>query len=299
MIPNLHHLQLFYYVAKAKGISGAVKIIPYGIQQPAVSQQMAQLEKEIGAELFRRRPFELTPAGERLFTFVSRFFDNIENEMAMVKDSSGIRIRFGCPAFISSNYFPEFISTVLKKYPQIRPQITELNGYESYNELVNRQIDVSLSFGNLPHSKAVTVKNILTLPMSLIVPASHRFVKNGFWAKSDFKDEKWIAVQQKSGGTQELLEGLTKLGISPEFSASTNSIEAALKYVELNIGIALIVTPPAEILKQFKIKALPAEELFGKVSLSIAWLNDSSINAKMLDFIYSAAKELSSRQSLK
>lgn len=296
MIPNLHHLQLFYYVAKAKGISGAVKIIPYGIQQPAISQQMAQLEKEIGSELFRRRPFELTPAGERLYTFLARFFDNIENEMAMVKDSSGIRIRFGCPAFISSNYFPEFMSVILKKYPQIRPQITELNGYESYNELVNRQIDVSLSFGNLPHSKTATVKNILTLPMSVIVPANHKFAKAGFWAKADFRNEKWIAIQEKSGGIQELLEGLTRMGISPEFSASTNSIEAALKYVELGIGIVLMVTPPPEILKLFKVKALPAEDIFGKVSFSIAWLNDSSISAKMLDFIYSTAKDISARQ---
>lgn len=49
---NLHHLELFYYVAKAKGISQAVKIIPYGIQQPAVSQQLMKLEDSLGVKLF-------------------------------------------------------------------------------------------------------------------------------------------------------------------------------------------------------------------------------------------------------
>ena len=32
---NIHHLELFYYVAKFGGISEAVRNMPYGIQQPA------------------------------------------------------------------------------------------------------------------------------------------------------------------------------------------------------------------------------------------------------------------------
>ena len=46
--PNLHHLELFYYVAKYGGITPAVRKMPYGIQQPAVSGQMLQLERELG-----------------------------------------------------------------------------------------------------------------------------------------------------------------------------------------------------------------------------------------------------------
>src|SRR5215831_13159259 len=42
---NVHHLELFYYVAKHGGIMPAVRNIPYGIQQPAVSAQVAQLEE--------------------------------------------------------------------------------------------------------------------------------------------------------------------------------------------------------------------------------------------------------------
>ena len=42
---NIHHLELFYYVARHGGITEAVRNIPYGIQQPAVSGQVAQLEE--------------------------------------------------------------------------------------------------------------------------------------------------------------------------------------------------------------------------------------------------------------
>ena len=49
---NVHHLKLFCYVAKHGGISAAVRHIPYGIQQPAVSGQMRQLEGDVGEKLF-------------------------------------------------------------------------------------------------------------------------------------------------------------------------------------------------------------------------------------------------------
>ena len=64
---NIHHLELFYYVARHGGIMPAVRNIPYGIQQPAVSAQVAQLEEFLGVTLFQRRPFALTPEGEASF----------------------------------------------------------------------------------------------------------------------------------------------------------------------------------------------------------------------------------------
>ena len=52
---NIHHLELFYYVARHRGISEAVRNMPYGIQQPAVSAQLLQLEDHLGVTLFQRR----------------------------------------------------------------------------------------------------------------------------------------------------------------------------------------------------------------------------------------------------
>ena len=56
----------------------AVRNIPYGIQQPAVSAQVAQLEEYLGVTLFQRRPFVLTPPGEKLYAFVKPFFANLD-----------------------------------------------------------------------------------------------------------------------------------------------------------------------------------------------------------------------------
>jgi hypothetical protein len=44
---NIRSLQLFYYVARHGGVSQAAKHMPYGIQQPALSEQMIELEQQL------------------------------------------------------------------------------------------------------------------------------------------------------------------------------------------------------------------------------------------------------------
>ena len=75
---NLHHLELFYYVARHGGISRAVRHMPYGIQQPAVSGQVLLLEQDLNTKLFDRRPFRLTTDGQELYDFVRPFFQDVE-----------------------------------------------------------------------------------------------------------------------------------------------------------------------------------------------------------------------------
>ncbi len=70
---NVHHIELFYYVAKHEGIVAACRQMPYGIQQPAVSAQVASLEKQLGVRLFERSLFRLTPAGKALYEFAAPF----------------------------------------------------------------------------------------------------------------------------------------------------------------------------------------------------------------------------------
>lgn len=290
MNANLHHLELFYYVAKAKGVTQAAKIIPYGVQQPAISQQMKRLEEDLGVPLFERRPFSLTPAGERLFKFLAKFFDNVDAELSSLKDGAGIRFRIGCPSIISSRYLSGLIRELVAKRPDLRPCVFELDGMANVSALLGREVDVAISFSIPERSAAMEAKLLYELPMCLLVPESHRFVEKGFWPKSDFASERWIAIQEASGGTQELRVGLTQYGLSPEYSVSTNSIEAALDYVELGLGIALMAQPPTDMLKGRPLAAIPCPEVFGSLRLSIAWLKDCHIEDEVLEGFASSAR---------
>ena len=72
MTTNLEYYKVFYYVAKLGRITDAA--IKLNISQPAVSQSLKQLEKQLGTMLFARTPkgVKLTPEGEVLFSYVSQ-----------------------------------------------------------------------------------------------------------------------------------------------------------------------------------------------------------------------------------
>jgi DNA-binding transcriptional LysR family regulator len=292
MTANLHHLQLFYYVARARGVSAAVKIIPWGIQQPAISQQLTQLEAELGVKLFVRRPFSLTPAGDKLLHFIQPFFEQLDTELAGLRQNAGVRIRFGCPLVISAHYLPELIAQVSSKCPELQPHVTELEGVKVFTALLDREIDVAIAFVPPPRTKSVEIHHLLTLPHCLIVPADHPFSREGFWPKTDFSRVRWIALQEPTGGTSDLREGLSRLGLVPEFAAGTNSIEAALNYVARGIGLALMAQPPADLLTHRRLVAIPATELFGEAHLTMAWRHDLETSGRLVREILTAAKEL-------
>ncbi len=289
---NLHHLRLFHYVADAKGISAAVKLIPYGIQQPAISQQLRQLEGALGVKLFERRPFSLTLPGERLYKFTTKAFNDLELTLRSFQDGADIRFRVACPSIISVNFLPKIISPLLKEFPYLRPHIMEIEGNAIFAALLNKNIDIAISMADLPRSKLILATKIISLPLALIVPENHKFVQQGFWPKSDFATEQWIAIQEETGGVDDLKNGLSNLGIIPEFSASTNSIEAAFNYISMGIGIALMALPPASMLENRKLKAIPVPDEFGSLNINVLRLRNNNMETRILNHFIKSARQI-------
>src|SRR5271170_416829 len=122
---NVHHLELFYYVARHGGIMEAVRNIPYGIQQPAVSSQISQLEEFLGVTLFRRRPFSLTPAGDKLYGFILPFFTNLEKIGDELQGGQARHIRIGASTIVLREYLPELFRDVRKKFPGLKMSLRE------------------------------------------------------------------------------------------------------------------------------------------------------------------------------
>src|SRR5512138_2294786 len=111
---NIHHLELFYYVARHGGITEAVRNIPYGIQQPAVSGQVAQLEEYLGTVLFQRRPFALTQAGDKLYKFIQPFFANLQTVASELQGGKARNIRIGASTIVLRDHLPELCQRVRK-----------------------------------------------------------------------------------------------------------------------------------------------------------------------------------------
>src|SRR5512138_2341764 len=106
---NIHHLELFYFVAGDGGITEAVRNIPYGIQQPAVSGQVAQLEEYLGVTLFQRRPFALTAQGQKLYKYIEPFFSGLDELAAELQGGQARQIRLGASTVVLREHLPPFL----------------------------------------------------------------------------------------------------------------------------------------------------------------------------------------------
>src|SRR5947199_7075004 len=109
---NIHHLELFYYVARHGGITEAVRNIPYGIQQPAMSGQVIQLEEFLGVTLFQRRPFTLTSAGQELYCFIQPFFNNLNSVADKLRGGVSQQMRIGASEIVLRDYLPPVLQAV-------------------------------------------------------------------------------------------------------------------------------------------------------------------------------------------
>ena len=169
---NIHHLELFYHVARNGGISRAARAMPYGIQQPAISGQILQLEAEIGAKLFERTPFRLTPAGEELWAAVAPFFDGLERLPERIARRLQPRLALGAAEFILSEHLPRIVDRIRAKAEGFRLGLR--SGYQQQLEawLLEGQLDVAITPVDRKPNPALRHAKLVALPLVLAVPAS-------------------------------------------------------------------------------------------------------------------------------
>src|SRR5215472_9074466 len=165
---NPHQLELFYHVAKFKGVSRAARHMPYGIQQPSVSAQVIALERDLGVTLYERRPFKLTPAGEELFRFVEPFFSRIAEVREKLQGAA--RIRIGASPIVFRDYLPPVIEALRRQFPGLNMILRALNQPQLIDNLERDELDVVISLIPDDLGHGVQAVEIITLPLILLAP---------------------------------------------------------------------------------------------------------------------------------
>ena len=241
---NIHHLELFYFVARHGGISEAVRNIPYGIQQPAVSGQILQLEDFLGVTLFQRRPFALSPAGEKLYRYIEPFFANLDALTTEIQGGTVHQIRIGASEVVLRDHLPEFARNVRQKFPNLKIALRE--GYHPQLEgwLANQEIDLAVTVVEKKLSRGISAVTLTELPLILLVEKNSRYTSAEQLWKQDRIAEPLICLPAAEPVSKYFQHGLQQRGIDwfPSFEAS--SLALITTYVANGFGIGLAVALP-------------------------------------------------------
>jgi DNA-binding transcriptional LysR family regulator len=288
---NIHHLELFYYVARHGGISQAVRNIPYGIQQPAVSGQIAQLEEYLGTPLFHRRPFSLTPPGEKLYRFIEPFFSRIGAVATDLQGGTMHQVRIGASDIILRDHLPELLAAARRKFPQLK--ITLREGYQPELEamLEQQEIDVAVTLIEKKSPAGIHSQALVELPLILLVPKESPLASAEELWRRDRIAEPLICMPASEAICKKFQQGLARRGVDWFPGIEVTSLDLIESYVTNGLGIGLTVSIP-KTKPSPKVRAL-ALDGFAPVVAGMLWRGKPSASLQvLLDEIQGRARRL-------
>src|SRR6266404_641440 len=288
---NIHHLELFYYVARHGGITGAVRNIPYGIQQPAVSGQVAQLEEYLGVTLFQRRPFALTPAGERLYRFIQPFFSGLDGMASELQGGTARQIRIGASTTVLRDHLPQLFQSVRKKFPNLKIALRE--GYQAELEslLQKEELDLAITLIEKKSAPGIHSVALLELPLVLLVEQNSKITSADQLWKRDKIEEPLICLPSAEAMCKHFQQGLARLGVDWFPSIEVSSVDLIETYVGGGFGVGLsVIVPKAR--SASNVRAVPLPD-FAPVIMGALWRGKSSALLQVfLDELQLRAKRL-------
>ena len=273
-VMNVHHLELFYYVARHGGISSAVRHMPYGIQQPAVSAQILLLEKDLGVKLFERQPFRLTPAGQQLMEFAEPFFSNLESVAQRLRNGSQPQLRVVASEVVLRTHFPAVLERLKNHHPQVKLGLRSGFDTELANWLREGQADLAIMplHGRPPaQTQSLT---LLRLPLVLLAPKKLR-IKSAvaLWTKR-LAHEPLISMPPRESVSVIFQRGLKKRGVEWPVTIEASSLSLITQYVADGRGVGVSVLLP-ELVKRPNVQMIVLDD-FEMLEVAALWRGELS-----------------------
>ena len=267
---NIHHLELFYYVAKHGGISEAVRNMPYGIQQPAISGQVIQLEEFLGVTLFHRRPFSLTPQGKELYDFIKPFFDNLTPMADKLRGGVEQHLRVAASEIMMRDHLPGILQELRKAFPKLKVTLREGYDPEVVTWLQRQEVDVSVGLiGNAKPPTGINIIPLFRLPLVLLVHKTSKLKSAAELWQRDRIEESLITVPSNEPICRAFQEGLAKLKVDWFGSIEVSTVELVQTYVANGYGIGVTVGVP-KMKYHPQVRLLPLDG-FDHVNFGVMW----------------------------
>ncbi|QTN33649.1 LysR family transcriptional regulator [Akkermansiaceae bacterium] len=241
---NIHHLELFYHVARFGGITTASRQMPYGIQQSTISSQILQLEDNLGKTLFQRRPFELTAEGRILFDAIEPFFGNLDGLAERIRGGGANHLRIACPEIVQRDYLPHLMERMRQRVPRFHFSLVSARIDEITRMLRSRQIDIGLASADETVATQWDCRVIFRLPCILLVKDDSPIKEASQILGQDRIDMPLIALPKNEPTCRIFQKELHRRRIDWYPAYELASLELVTRYVASGFGVGLALDVP-------------------------------------------------------
>ncbi|MBK8038892.1 MAG: LysR family transcriptional regulator [Verrucomicrobiaceae bacterium] len=237
---ELYQLGYFIEIARQRHFTRAAERLH--MAQPALSQQMKNLEAELGTPLFIRgkKETQLTAAGKALLPRAEALLAQAEAARAAVSDVAQVRggklIVAAIPS-VCAGLLPDLLHAFGRKHPGVKLQLIEDSSDRVAASVESGHAD--LGFLQLPASKAAFESRVLiTEPFVALVAASHALANEKEIPLKQLAGESFIFY--KGRARDSALEACRKAGFEPHIACESGELETIRALVAARVGIAIV-----------------------------------------------------------
>lgn len=242
---NTTRLRILREVA-ARGTITAAAAALY-LTPPAVSHQLAVLEREVGVPLFERtaRSIRLTGAGQRLVEHAEIILAECEVALADVEafsaEVSGV-VRLSIFQTAAQSIALPAVVALRTQYPLLDVIANDLEPGQAIPALKSAQLDIALShewdYVPLPKEPALDRISLLTEPIYAVLPAGHSLA-GGPVHLSDLADEHWCVAKESAASRRAVNRITSAAGFEPDVVMESNYFRAIGAAVEAGLGVGI------------------------------------------------------------
>lgn len=242
---ELRHLRYFRAVAEELSITRAAERLH--IAQPPLSQQIRQLEEDLGVLLLERgeRPLRLTEAGHHLLKRANEILSAVQtavNEVRGIDRGVTGRLTIGFAGSAMYNLLPGILNAYRDRYPEVQLVFTELLAAEIGAALEAREIDIGFSRPGIDPTGKIQQELLINEPLVVAVPERHPFAAEGALCVQRLHRQAVILYPRypRPSLTDVIMNVLERHAIHLDILQEVNNLQTALGLVAAGAGITFV-----------------------------------------------------------
>ena len=242
---DVRRLRVLHAVSAYGSVTAAAAALGYSA--PAVSQQLAALEREVGMRLTERagRGVELTPAAHILVGHTDALLarlDAAEADLAALRDQIAGRVTLAAFPSAAAGLVPAAWAALAGSAPQVRLDLTEMEPEESLPAVLRGETDVAVAheYDLLPRplDPLFERRELLDDPVVLAIPAD--YPADGPVPLAELAGQPFLAPRQATSCAEMIQRACARAGFVPRVVARASDFQVLLSLVAAGAGVTLV-----------------------------------------------------------
>ena len=270
---ELRHLRYFIAVAEELNFTRAAEKLH--IAQPPLSQQIQQLEAQLGFQLFYRtkRTVMLTEAGQVFFEESQKILLQLDRAIQLGQQTSRGELGQLTIGFVSSashNVVPAILQAFRTFHPAVKLQLREMTTNDQLQRLQEGQIDIG--FIRPPVTDGINSEIVFREPLIVALPQSHPMAQSDRVELRSLSTEPFILFPRSlaPGLYDSIISFCSQAGFSPIAAQEALQMQTIVSLVAAEMGVAIV----PESMQNFQRRGVVykrLQELSPIVSIALIW----------------------------